>query len=129
MANVMNLDEINAQLDRFPSWDLDLQEMRLFTEIELESFEQAVEFLHGIVEISNELNHHPDVFIHDYKFVTLYIKSHELNGITDQDFEFVRAVEDMFENITEEIADEEVQEELSEEGKDGNVNEEWAKSE
>lgn len=59
-------------------------------------FAEAVAFVAGLVEPSDERDHHPDVLIH-WNEVTLRLWTHASGGITARDLELARAIDGLTE--------------------------------
>jgi 4a-hydroxytetrahydrobiopterin dehydratase len=65
----------------------------LYKKFELDSFEQAMDFINHIAKIAKEMNHHPKI-INDYSVVELSLTTHSAsNKITDKDREFAEKVD------------------------------------
>lgn len=64
-------------------------------EFEFENFISAVEFVVKIAELAETLNHHPDLKIHSYKKVIVFIKTHSENKITDKDYKLSESIEEL----------------------------------
>lgn len=41
--------------------------------------------MNTVANISESVNHHPDIFLHDYRFVTITLFTHSENSITKRD--------------------------------------------
>lgn len=50
-----------------------------------DSFEQALSFLNSCAELAQGENHHPDLFLHDWKKLTITLFTHSENSLTDRD--------------------------------------------
>ncbi len=59
---------------------------KLTKEFEFKNFTEAVEFIDKIKEIANAMDHHPDLFLHDYKYVTVTSITHSEGKITEKDY-------------------------------------------
>lgn len=114
-TKLLTNEEVTTRLEQFPEWEFDEEDTVLYTEIELENFHEAADFVHQIAEITEDLDHHPDILLHDYKFVTIYTSTDDPNGITEKDFELMAAIEDLFDEVGEQMEEDEVQEEIEEE--------------
>lgn len=60
--------------------------------IQFSNFKNAIEFVNKVTELSEEHNHHPDIFIFDYKNVRITLFTHDQNSITEKDHELARAI-------------------------------------
>ncbi len=53
----------------------------------------AAQQLAGVVGyVANQLGHHPDITMHDYKYVTVTSISHDAGAVTDNDHELARRI-------------------------------------
>ncbi|MFW5702611.1 MAG: 4a-hydroxytetrahydrobiopterin dehydratase [Candidatus Dojkabacteria bacterium] len=88
----LSKEEVTKKLEKFPEWSFDEELEKVVTGFEFENFAEAVEFSNGIAQVAEDLGHHPDIFVHDYKFVSVFLSTHE-EGITEKDFEFIEKLE------------------------------------
>ena len=65
---------------------------RLCTEMKCKDFEEALLFLNEIAAIAEKLNHHPDIKIHSYRFISIEVYTHDTNSITEKDHELTKAI-------------------------------------
>lgn len=84
---------MKKKIASYPAWLYDEEEERLASAFEFETFAEAMEFANGIASIAEELNHHPDLLVHDYKFVTVFTGTHAVKGISEKDFKLVEKIE------------------------------------
>ena len=49
-------------------------------------FQNAVVLVNQVAKLSEEQNHHPDIFIHSYNNVTISLTTHAAGGLTEEDF-------------------------------------------
>ena len=59
----------------------------LIKEFVFKNFLAALEFVNAVGWLAEEMNHHPDIKMHDYKKVTLILTTHNVGGVTAKDFE------------------------------------------
>ena len=59
---------------------------------ERKGFNGAIQLVNVIAFIVNNLNHHPDIRVHDYKYVTVTSTTHVADGITEHDLELARKI-------------------------------------
>jgi len=58
---------------------------KLVKNIKCQDFEEALALLNKIALVAQELNHHPELKIHGYKFLDIEIYTHTTNSITEKD--------------------------------------------
>lgn len=59
----------------------------------MKSFDACVDLLNKVANLAKEIDHHPDVTIEKYRFISFKLRSHEEDGITQKDIEMARAID------------------------------------
>jgi 4a-hydroxytetrahydrobiopterin dehydratase len=79
------LTEAHAQelAERTPRWHL--RQDRLETQLDFETFVDAIAFVNQLAEIAEQQDHHPDIRI-SYTSVGLTLTTHRVHGLTRNDF-------------------------------------------
>jgi 4a-hydroxytetrahydrobiopterin dehydratase len=83
-------DEVAARLMEIP-WDR--EQNQIVREVELENFDQAVEFVDRVAEIAASADHHPDILIHGWNLVKLSFTNHAAGGLTEIDFDMAARID------------------------------------
>ena len=83
MPPLLTQDEIAERLASLSGWRHD--ERHIVKELDFPSFKAAMEFVNRVAEVSEEIDHHPDMTI-VYTRVSLSITTHSEGGITRRDF-------------------------------------------
>ena len=60
---------------------------KLVRNLKCQDFEEALALLNKIAMISESINHHPDMKIFSYKFLSIEVYTHDTNSITAKDYE------------------------------------------
>ncbi len=92
MSDLLNEDEIKTLIKKVPEWELEGKE--LVRVAEFDEFMEGIDFVDGVAEIAEEANHHPDIDIR-YATVTLRVTTHEVNGLTDADFDLAGRIDNL----------------------------------
>ncbi|MEM0173678.1 MAG: 4a-hydroxytetrahydrobiopterin dehydratase [Sulfolobaceae archaeon] len=88
----MKLQE-NEILDRLKSlkgWKY--ENGRIRKELRFKDFKEAINFLVKLQPVADSLDHHPDICV-QYNKVIIEIFTHDVNGITEKDFELAREID------------------------------------
>jgi 4a-hydroxytetrahydrobiopterin dehydratase len=85
-------EAIEQKLADFPEWSLTGSGGALQRTFSFGDFTEAMAFVNRMAELAEQQQHHPDIMIR-YSKVTLTLSTHDAGGVTDRDFDFVRAVE------------------------------------
>lgn len=81
--------EIDQKIQTIPQWQQSKQTItRTF---EFKNFVEAIAFVDQLVEPVEAAQHHPDLTI-SYNKVTVSLSSHDVGGLTDQDFALAKTI-------------------------------------
>lgn len=50
------------------------------------NFKEAMEFVNKVASIAEEENHHPDIFLHNWRKVKIALTTHAIKGLSLNDF-------------------------------------------
>jgi len=82
--------QIEESLAELPEWSVNGELLqRTFS---FDNFIGAMAFVNRIADLAEEMQHHPDVLIR-YNKVTLTLTTHDAGGLTQNDFDFARAID------------------------------------
>lgn len=62
-----------------------LEGSAIMKEFAFSNFDESIDFVVKVAEISKKHEHHPEIII-DYDTVRLILTTHDENGLTDKDF-------------------------------------------
>ncbi len=57
------------------------------------TFVQAIDFINKIAEAAEKLNHHPEIFLHNYNQVRIQITTHSKKGLTEKDYKLAELID------------------------------------
>lgn len=60
---------------------------------EFKDFAGALAFVNQVAEQAEEMDHHPDIFLHDWNQVRITVSTHSAKGITQNDIELAERLE------------------------------------
>lgn len=63
--------------------------------VEAKDFMGVIDMVLRIAELAEEQNHHPDLLIHDYKYLTITLKSHDADEVTERDYKLGQAIDEL----------------------------------
>lgn len=102
----LEIEEVKKILQSHPDWFLSDDEKYLETGLEFAGFKQAASFMQDLADLSDKLQHHPDVYIYDYKFMQIMVHTHDADkeeggALTQKDIDFIKAFDEAYEAATE----------------------------
>ena len=72
------------------------KEGKLVRIITFSNFKEVVSAVNKISVIAEKMNHHPDLEIFSYKKLRIKIHTHELNELTEKDFDLAMKIDSLF---------------------------------
>lgn len=88
---LLTREQIEESLQYLPGWAV--KDGRLTKAFTMRSYTHGVVFLGAIAQLAEAANHHPDVNLHDYNRVTVFIVTHSEGGLTGKDIDLARQIE------------------------------------
>lgn len=84
--------EIQERLAGYPAWKL-RDDGQLEAEFTMKNFAQVMMFTNAVAHLAESMNHHPDLFLHGWKHLTIRLMTHDQHGVTDLDFDLIRQID------------------------------------
>ncbi len=92
MPTALNEHDIRQRLADHPDWALG-DDGQLHADYTFKNFMQAMMFTNAIALLAQTADHHPDLFVHDYKKLSVSLMTHSENAITDRDFKLISQID------------------------------------
>ncbi len=89
---VFSESEINEKLAAFPGWSL-AEDGQLHRVYIFKNFAGAMLFANAVGHLAEAADHHPDLFIHNYRYLAISVMTHSEKGVTERDFALIRQIE------------------------------------
>ena len=68
-------------------WELlDEKPMKIQRKFVFKNFMEVVNFVNKVARLAESENHHPDLFIHNYKKLDITLSTHAIRGLSSNDF-------------------------------------------
>ena len=68
-------------------------ESKLMKTIKCQDFNHALALLNKIAVLAESMNHHPDLKIYSYRFLSIEIYTHDTNSITQKDYDLSKQID------------------------------------
>jgi len=78
--------EVEVLRAQVPEWNTDSTSTTLARTFDFANFRKAIDFIHRVADVAEAEGHHPDIFLHGYKHVTISLTTHALSGLSENDF-------------------------------------------
>jgi 4a-hydroxytetrahydrobiopterin dehydratase len=90
---LLSKDEISLKLIKHSGWKVESKQ--LAREFQFRDFVEALDFVNKVGVAAEEINHHPDIFLHSWNKVKITVSTHSEGGITNKDFQLVEKIENV----------------------------------
>jgi 4a-hydroxytetrahydrobiopterin dehydratase len=84
-------DQIVKNLTDLAGWSQ--EENHISKIFQLKDFAEALAFVNKIGAEAENMDHHPDIFIHSWNKVKITLSTHSEGGITEKDFQLAEKIE------------------------------------
>lgn len=92
MAKIFTDEQIAKRFESL-EFNWEHSENNLLLNIATKDFTEAMWVVNEVAQAAEELNHHPDIFLHDYNKLDITTSTHSAGGITEKDFTLAERVE------------------------------------
>lgn len=93
MAKRLSEEEIIENLKKIPTWTQDESGKKIRKKFSFKNFGEALQFANHVGSQAESMDHHPDMLLHDYRFLTLTLTTHSAGGLTRMDFDLAQKIE------------------------------------
>ncbi len=73
-------------LSQVSGWTLNENSKLIYRDYTMKNFMAAIKFINGIAQIAESENHHPDIHLTGYRKLRVELKTHALDGLSENDF-------------------------------------------
>lgn len=87
---VLSEQEIADKLTELENWRE--ENGHLVKTYKFPAFMDGIRFVNRVAQLAEEANHHPDIKV-QYTNITLSLRTHDLDGITEKDFDLARRID------------------------------------
>ncbi len=67
----------------------------LVRDLKFDDFAQAIAYVDRVADLSEEVNHHPDILVHGWNRVRLTLTTHSAGNLTDNDFQMAGRIDEL----------------------------------
>lgn len=107
MATLLTPEQIQEKLMNSKDWE-NVAGKEIRRKYAFKDFSEALRFVNRVGELAEGMDHHPDIFLHNYKFVTLTLTTHQAktaegekaSGLTRMDFDLAQRIDKAFLDVT-----------------------------
>lgn len=85
-APTVTPEELDIYIKEVPEWEVYDDGTKIRREFEFENFSKAVEFINKVAQVAESQGHHPNLYLHDFKKVTVELWTHKIGGLHRNDF-------------------------------------------
>jgi len=93
----LNPEQITEKLKSLPAWER--RGEMIAKQYTFKEFMDGIRFINRIAEIAEQMDHHPNDIIVNYRRITFTLTTHDQGGITEKDFKLADAIEREFTSL------------------------------
>lgn len=87
-------DKVAEYLKSLPKdWKYKKNHDRIEKDFEFKDFKSAIAFINKVAKVAEEEDHHPNIYLHDWKFVRIENWTHKIGGLHENDFILASKIE------------------------------------
>jgi len=90
--DLLKINEVVDNVNKLKNWFLTPKGV-LERQLQCKDFSECVLNINQLENVANKLGHHPDVLIHSYNKMSIFVYTHSVSGITDLDFKFIEEID------------------------------------
>ena len=95
MATAMDTTQVHEQLEKLDGWKLTHNGQRIRKDWNVNNFMAGLNFFGNVATIAEEMQHHPDLHLENYKEAWIEIWTHTVGGLTEADFHLASRIDEM----------------------------------
>ena len=89
----LDTTQIDQQLSSLTGWSLTHDGKRIRKEFAVNNFLAGLKFFQRVSVVAEEMQHHPDLHLENYKEAWIEIWTHTVNGLTEADFNLAAKID------------------------------------
>jgi 4a-hydroxytetrahydrobiopterin dehydratase len=82
----MDRAEFEVYLPQISEWKVSDDELAISRKFTFKNFKEALEFVNKVGALAEEEGHHPNLLMHEWKYVTIMLTTHAIGGLSINDF-------------------------------------------
>jgi 4a-hydroxytetrahydrobiopterin dehydratase len=90
-------EQITEKLKALPAWER--RGEMIAKQYTFKEFMDGIRFINRIAEIAEQMDHHPNDIIVNYRRITFTLTTHDQGGISEKDFKLADAIEREFSSL------------------------------
>lgn len=83
---LINKEKVEEYLASVTNWKVTKDGKEISRDFIFADFVSALAFVNQVGALAEAEEHHPDIFLHDYKQVTITLSTHDVGGLSENDF-------------------------------------------
>ena len=91
--SLLTSEKINNWIKEVSGWEY--LGNQIGKEFQFKDFPEALNFVNKVGAYAEEMNHHPDIFLHSWNKVKITVSTHDKGGVTENDFQLAKKINDL----------------------------------
>lgn len=95
MTTALNETQVQEHLAQLEGWHLTHEGTRIRKNWGVSNFLAGLDFFGRVAEVAEDMQHHPDLHLENYKDAWIEIWTHTVGGLTEADFTLASRIDEM----------------------------------
>ncbi len=91
----MTRNEFAVYLPQISEWKVADNELAISRKFIFKDFKHALAFVNQVGELAEAEGHHPNILMHDWKYVTIMLTTHAISGLSINDFVLAAKIDEL----------------------------------
>jgi 4a-hydroxytetrahydrobiopterin dehydratase len=74
------------QLKKLKDWGFSPDGKKIFRNLAFNNFREAIDFINGVADFAEKIDHYPDVMVIRFQKVTIELTTRHIKGLSEKDF-------------------------------------------
>ncbi len=90
---VLSSNDIMNKIKNLDNWSFDNNQIQ--SDYQFKDFKEALGFVNKVGDEAEKMNHHPDIFLHEWNKVKITVSTHSEGGVTEKDFKLAGIIDNL----------------------------------
>ncbi|MFC1662999.1 4a-hydroxytetrahydrobiopterin dehydratase [Patescibacteria group bacterium] len=91
-------EDVPNYLTQVPGWEIVEDGKKITRDFTFKNFKEALKFINDVSAIAEREGHHPNLDLHEYKYVRITNYTHAIGGLHENDFILAAKINELITN-------------------------------
>ena len=91
----LSREQIEPLAAETPEWQI-TGTTQIERDFSFKNFRQAMVFVNAVAALAEDEGHHPDILVHNWKYVRCMLSTHAIGGLSENDFIVAAKIDNLY---------------------------------